>query len=96
MPMEVPGTYRCKPAQSNELDPLQDVLRASDQAAHNESSTAALTTSLHLQHPCANALTDVPDVEWLTDLQGLVHTAVSHNRTQACAGPQRWVSISQH
>ena len=93
MPVKVPDTHLSEPAESDETDLLQDVLRASDQAAHEESSTAALTIS-HLQYPCDNALTDLPDLEWLTDLQGLVHTAVSHNGTQACATPQRWVSIS--
>lgn len=94
MPMEVPNTHLCEPAESDETDPLQDVLRASDQAAHNKSSTAALINSSHSQYSCDNLLTDVPDLEWLTDLQGLVHTAVSHNGIQACAMPQRWVSIS--
>ena len=93
MPMDLPGTHHCKPAESNETDPVPKVLCVSDQAAHNESSTATLMTSPHSQCPCDSLLTDVPDLEWLTDLQGLVHTAVPHNSTQACATPQRWVSI---
>lgn len=93
MPMEVLGTHLFEPPGSDEIASLQRVLSVSDQTAHNEPSTAALTTSSRSRCIGDTLLADVPDLEWLTDLQGLVQTA-PHSGTQACATPQGWVSDS--
>ena len=92
--MEVLDVHLCEPPEADKKASMPRLLSVANQTARDELGTAALTASSRSHCHPDKLLADVPDLEWLTDLQGLVQIAGPHSENPACAPPQHCVSDS--